>query len=63
MTVRTAGPSKLGAKFFRPYQVTLKIGSVSYCLQLLPHAKIHNVFYVIFLKKFEGSPLMSTPPL
>jgi hypothetical protein len=62
-SVRTTGPSKLGAKFFAPYQVTVKIGLVSYRLQLSPHAKIHNVFHIVFLKKFEGSPPMTTPLL
>jgi hypothetical protein len=38
-TVCTTGPSKLGAKFFGPYQIMTKIGSVSYRLQLPPHAK------------------------
>jgi hypothetical protein len=61
--VRTTGSSKLGAKFFGPCQVTAKIGSVSYRLQLPPHVKIHNVFHVVFLKKFEGLPPTSTPPL
>jgi hypothetical protein len=61
--VRTTGPSKLGAKFFGPYQVSVKIGSISYQLQLPSHAKIHNVFHVVFLKKFEGSPLTTPPPL
>jgi hypothetical protein len=54
--VRTTGSSKLGAKFFGLCQVTAKIGSVSYRLQLPPHVKIHNVFHVVFLKKFEGLP-------
>jgi hypothetical protein len=61
--MRGTGPSKLSAMFFGPYQVTAKIGSISYRLQLLPNAKIHNVFHVVFLKKFEGSPLTHTPQL
>jgi hypothetical protein len=30
---------------------------VSYRMKLPPQARIHNVFHVIFLKKFEGVPL------
>jgi hypothetical protein len=48
MSVCTTGPSKLGAKFFGPYQVSMKIGSVSYRLQLPLHANIHNMFHVFF---------------
>jgi hypothetical protein len=61
--MRGTRPSKLSAMFFGPYQVTAKIGSISYRLQLPPNAKIHNVFHVVFLKKFEGSPLTHTPQL
>jgi hypothetical protein len=62
-SVRQAGAARLSAKYFRPYQILDKIGPVSYRLQLSTHAKIHNVFHVVFLKKFEGTPLAATPPL
>jgi hypothetical protein len=39
------------------------VGSVSYRVQLSAHVKIHNVFHVGFLKKFEGTSPSTTPPL
>jgi hypothetical protein len=40
-----------------------KIGAVAYRLQLPPKAQIHNVFYVVFLKKFEGTSPTEPIPL
>jgi hypothetical protein len=40
-----------------------RIGKMSYRLQVPPQTRIHNVFHVVFLKKFEGVPPDSTPPL
>jgi hypothetical protein len=51
---QNAGPSKLAPKFFGPYKVIEHIGSVAYRMQLLTRARIHNVFHVAFLRKFEG---------
>jgi hypothetical protein len=62
-SVRPAGATKLSTKYFGPYEILDKAGSVSYRLQLPAHVKIHNVFHVVFLKKFEGTLLMATPPL
>jgi hypothetical protein len=47
---------KLASKFFRAYELVQRIGHVAYKLQLLPKARIHNVFHVAFVKKFEGAP-------
>jgi hypothetical protein len=62
-TIREGGHSKLGPKYFRPYQILERIGVVSYKLHLLAKACIHNVFHITFLKKFEGAPSGSVPPL
>jgi hypothetical protein len=62
-TVRDATKSKLSPKFFGPYAIIECIGSVTYRLQLLPKARIHDVFHVAFLKKFEGMPPTAPPPL
>jgi hypothetical protein len=58
--------AKLAPKFFRPFQVLECIGTMAYRLKLPPKVRIHDVFHVAFLKKFEGVPLATParlPPL
>jgi hypothetical protein len=62
-SVRLDGQSKLSPKYYGPYEVIERIGTVSYRLKLPPQARIHNVFHVVFLKKFEGAQSSSAPPL
>jgi hypothetical protein len=56
-------PNKLSLRFYGPYQVLERIGTIAYRLQLPPRAKFHDVFHVALLKKFEGEPPSSITPL
>ena len=56
---------KLAPKFYGPFQITKRIGSVAYQLQLPSHSKLHPVFHVSLLKPQIGSAhsqLTDLPP-
>ena len=46
--------NKLSPRYYGPYQIMQKIGSVAYKLELPPTTKIHPIFYVSCLKKVIG---------
>lgn len=43
--------------FFGPFQITKHIRKVAYKFKFLESTRIHLVFHVSLLKKFEGNPV------
>ncbi|MCH79693.1 Ty3/gypsy retrotransposon protein [Trifolium medium] len=54
---------KLSMRYFGPFNIIAKVGTVAYKLELPPTAKIHSVFHVAQLKHFKGSHDDSYIPL
>ena len=60
ITVAIRHSNKLFARYFGPFLVLKRIGSVAYKLALPPTARIHDVFHVSLLKLFWG-PISNQP--
>jgi hypothetical protein len=63
MAISTLHKGKLAPKYFGPFQISESINSVTYRLELLADAQIHNAFLVSMLKKHKGDLPMEPPQM
>ena len=50
--------NKLSPKYYRPYKVLQKIGTMAYKLELPASLQVHPVFHVSCLKKVIGNKIL-----
>lgn len=58
-SVAGSGHSKLSPRFYGLFKILERIGSIAYRIQLLPRAKIHDVFHVTLLKEYRRTTCIS----
>lgn len=63
MSVAVRRNLKLSARYFGQFQITQKVGSVAYKLDLPPNSKIYPIFHVSCLKKQLGARTQPNPNL
>lgn len=64
-SIKGNAPQKLATRYYGPYPIIDKVGSVVYKLQLPPKVEVRNAFHVSLLKKYSGapSPIAAKDPL
>ena len=62
-SVADRSSQKLAFKYFGPYKVLARVGSVAYRLELPPSSTVHPVFHVSQLKKAAGARHTATTTL
>lgn len=59
-TVRSS--KKLSKRFYGPFKILEKIGTVAYRLELPPESRVHPVFHVSLLRQSFGNPMPNPLP-
>ena len=62
LSLRMTGARKLMPKFVGPFKVLQRINEVAYKLELPGTMKVHDVFHVSVLKRYEEDPNLTPPP-
>lgn len=62
-SVKQRFSQKLSHRYYGPFRILRRIGSVAYELELPPSARIHPVFHVSLPKPCYGQPITQITPL
>lgn len=63
VSLKNRHSQKLAKRFYGPFRILRRIGTVAYELELPPAARIHPVFHVSLLKTCHGDPKIQVLPL
>ena len=55
ISLRLGSCAKLAPRYYGPFEILSRIGQVAYQLVLPPNLKVHNVFHISVLNKYDAA--------